>query len=86
MFPCAPATIDEALKMGDHLRYRIKGAAKNSIVYEEQTVELRDFDRTESRYAAQHRRVHECAGVRAYARRLTLCYECRVMRTSRAAK
>jgi diguanylate cyclase (GGDEF)-like protein len=37
VFPKGPPTIDEALKIADHLMYRVKQGGKNNILYEEQT-------------------------------------------------
>jgi diguanylate cyclase (GGDEF)-like protein len=37
VFPKNPPTIDEALKLADHLMYRVKQEGKNDVIYEEQT-------------------------------------------------
>jgi diguanylate cyclase (GGDEF)-like protein len=36
IFPTAPSGIDEALKIGDSLMYRVKQSGKNNVMYEEQ--------------------------------------------------
>jgi len=35
VFPRAPADIDEAIRVADHLMYRVKGSGKNKVFYEE---------------------------------------------------
>ena len=38
IFPAAPSSIEEALKLGDKLMYRVKQSGKNKVVFEEQLV------------------------------------------------
>ncbi|HVT45156.1 MAG TPA: GGDEF domain-containing protein [Thermoanaerobaculia bacterium] len=43
VFPCAPATIDEALRVADSLMYRMKREGKNGVVCEVQGVDAENL-------------------------------------------
>lgn len=56
VFPGAIFTIDEAIKLADRLMYRVKGASKNNVIYEEQTVANKDAEQPVAADGAARRR------------------------------